>query len=240
MKKIFWTITVVLLLIMPAWAQEIQPHVTAYGTAILEVTPDEMIWSLKVTNRGPDIGTLAKQHSNIVLSVLSFIGKFGVAKEETQTSMMQFGENWEHQNGRRIQDGYFASSQVTFKLTDFMKYQQLWTGLSKIKDMSIQNIGYGYSKRIEARDKARIDALLVAQKKAYIMAKTLNVALGDPMVIEDTPSFVEPRRSNMLMASEAGYRSESQDAGGFALGKILIKSNIKIVYQLIHQKENDD
>ncbi len=231
MKKIFWTMTVVLLLNMPAWAQEIQPHVTAYGTATLEVTPDEMIWSLKVTNRGPGIGKLAKQHSNIVLSVLSFIGKSGVAKEETQTSMMQFGENWEHQNGRRIQDGYFASSRVTFKLTDFTKYQQLWTGLSKIK-VSIQNIGYGYSKRIEVRDKARIDALLVAKKKAHIMAKTLNVALGYPLVIEDTPSFVEPRRSNMLMASEAGYRSESQDAGGFALGKILIKSNVKVVYQL--------
>jgi hypothetical protein len=69
------------------------------------------------------------------------------------------------------------------------------------------------------------------------MAKTLNVALGDPLMFEDPPSFAEPRRSNMLMASEAGYRSESQDTGGFAPGKILIKSNVKVVYQLIHQKE---
>ncbi len=237
MKKIFWTITAVLILSMPAWAQDIGPHVTAYGTATLEVTPDEMIWSLKVTNRGPDIKGLAKQHSNIVLSVLSSIGKTGVAKDDTQTSMMQFGENWVHQNGRRIQDGYFASSQVTFKLTDFTKYQHLWTGLSKIKDTSIQNIGYGYSKRIEVQDKARIDALLVAQKKAHIMAKTLNVDLGVPLVIEDNPSFAEPRRFNMLMASDAGYGSGSQNAGGFALGKILIKSNVKVVYQLIHQKE---
>ena len=237
MKKIFWIIGFILLLNVPAWAQDIQPHVTVYGTATRQVTPDEMIWSLKVAKKGPGIPELAKQHSSIVLSVLSIIDKTGVAKEDTQTAMMQFGENWEHQNGGRIQNGFFASSQVTFKLKDFTKYQQLWTELSNIKDLSIQNIGYDYSKRIEAQDKARIDALLVAQKKAQTMAETLNAALGDPLVIEDDQAFAEPRGANLLMASEAVYRSGSPAAGGFALGKILIKTNVKLVYQLIHPKE---
>jgi uncharacterized protein len=239
MKKIFYTIGLILLLNIPAWAQDIQPHVTVYGTATRQVTPDEMVWSLKVDNKGSDIAELAKQHSRIVLSALSFVGKTGVAKEDMQTSMMQFGENWEHQNGRRIQDGFFASSRVTFKLTDFTKYQQLWTGLSKIKNMSIQNIGYGYSKRIEVQDKTRIEALLAGQKKAHAMANALNAAIGAPLVIEDDQAFSEPRGPNLMMASEAAYRSGSQDTAGFALGKILIKSNVKLVYQLIHQKEND-
>jgi len=67
----------------------------------------------------------------------------------------------------------------------------------------------------------------------------LNVPLGAPLVIEDTPSFAQPHRSNMLMASEAGYRSGSQDTGGVALGKILIKGDVKVVYQLMHQKKED-
>ncbi len=232
MEKIFCTLIFILALSLPAWADEIQPHVTAYGTAIVEVTPDEMLWSLRVSNKGPGIEELAEQHSDIVLSVLSFIGKNGVAKDATQTSMMQFGENWEHENGRRVQKGYFASSQITFTLTDFSKYQRLWMGLAKIKDTSIQNIGYDYSKRIEAQDKARTDALLVAKEKAVTMAKTLKVNLGDPLVIEDNQSFAEPRRSNMLMASEAGFRSGSKDSGGYALGKIEVMSRVKVVYQL--------
>ncbi len=175
---------------------------------------------------------LAEQHSTIVLSVLSLIGETGIGKDDTQTSMMQFGENWDHENGRRVQKGYFASSQLTFKLTDFTKYQHLWIGLSKIKDMSIQNITYGYSKQVEAQDKARLGALLVAKEKAHAMAKTLNVALGDPLVIEDNQSFADPRRPNILMANEASFRSGSQDTGGFALGKILIKSNVKVIYKI--------
>ncbi len=234
MKKIFWIITFVLILNLPVWADAEQPHVTAYGTGTVEVTPDEMFWSLKITNKGIGIEEIAKQHSKIVLSVLSLLGETDIAKDDTQTSMMQFGENWEHEKGRRVQKGFFASSQVTFKLTDFTKYQHLWTGLSKIKDMSIQNIGYGYSKRIEAQKKARIKALLAAREKAYIMAETLGVDLDGPLVIEDNQSFKKPWKSTMLMESSAGSRSVSQDIGGFALGKILINSNIKVVYLIKH------
>ncbi len=232
MKKILCTLIFILALSLPAWAEDIEPRVTVSGTAIVEVTPDEMLWSLRVANKGPGIEELAGQHSDIVRSVLSFIGKAGVAKDDTQTSMMQFGENWEHENGRRIQKGYFASSQITFKLTDFSKYQHLWIGLAKIKDMSIQNIGYGYSKRIEAQNKARVDALLVAKEKAFTMAKTLNVKLGDPLVIEDDPSYAEPRRSKMMMAEAAPFRSGSSDGGGYALGKIEIMSRVKVVFEL--------
>ncbi len=231
MKKIVWTVIFILFLSMPAWAQDIQPHLTVYGTSTVEVTPDEMYWTLKVSNKGGNVEKLAEQHSDIVLSALLFVGEAGVAKENTQTSMMQFGENWEHQNGRRVQEGYFASSRISFKLSDFTKYQHLWIGLSKIKDMSIQNIGYGYSKYSEVQDKARLGALLASQKKAHAMAKTLNVDLGDPISIEEGQPFNEPRRSEMLMASGNSVRTGSQ-VPGFALGKILIKGNVIVVYEL--------
>lgn len=231
MKKNILMIIITLSLAFPAWAEEIQPQITAYGTAIIEVTPDEMSWALNVTNRGAGIEEIAEQHSQIVLFVLSFLKTTGVANDDTQTSMMQFGENWENENGHRILKGYFASSQVSFKLTDFSKYQSLWLGLSKIEGLSIQNIAYDYSKRIEAQNQARIDALLVAKEKIESMAKTLNVGLGNPLLIEDNQSFNEPMRSNMLMA-KASFQSESSDAGGFALGKIEIKSNVRVVYAL--------
>ncbi len=236
MKKIVWTFILVVFLNLPAWAVEV-PHVTVLGTASEEVVPDEMFWSLKVTNRGPGIEELAEQHGKILVAVLSFLGETGIAKDDTQTSMMQFGENWEYENGTRMQKGYFASSQVTFKLIEFDKYQYLWTGLSKVQDMSIQNIGYSTSKYMEAQNRARIDALLAAREKARIMAKTLGVVLGDPMAIEEEQSFPEPRRATLMMAGEAGFKSGSPDTGGFALGKIQIKANVRVVYRLMTQNE---
>ncbi len=232
MKKLLGTIILIMVLNVPAWAEKIQPHITVYGTAAEEVTPDEMVWALKITHRGPGIEDLAAQHNTAVSGVLSIISKTGIPKDDTQTSMMQFGENWGHQNGHRVQEGYFASSHVTFKLTDFSKYQQLWTGLSTIKEMSLQNISYGYSKRREAQDKARGDALRAAGEKARAMAATLNVGLGNPIVIEDEPSFAAPLRSTMLMSAEADHLPGPQDSGGVALGKMRIRSSVKVVYQL--------
>ncbi len=234
MKKIFWAIAFVLLLNMPVWADTDKPHVTAYGTATVEVIPDEMFWSLMITNKGPGIKKIAKHHSEIVLSVLSFLDKTGVDRDDTQTSMMQFGENLEYVNGRRVQKGYFASSKVAFKLIDFNRYQHLWTGLSIINNVSIQNIGYGYSRHIKAQNKAMINALLAAKEKAHTMAKTLCVDLGDPLVIEDNQSSIEPRRSKMLLESNARVGAATQNPGGFALGKIVIKSNVKVVYLIRH------
>ena len=230
MKKIFLAIAFVLLLNMPVLANTYKPHITAYGTATVEVIPDEMFWSLKITNKGPDIKEIAKQHSNIVLSVLSFLDETEVDKNDTQTSMMQFGENLEYVNGRRVQKGYFASSQVTFKLIIFNRYQHLWRGLSKIENTSIQNIVYGYSKRTKAQNRAMINALLAAKEKAQTMAKALSVNLGDPLVIEEQQSSIAPMRSKMLLESNARAGASQKNKGGFALGKILIKSNVKVVY----------
>jgi uncharacterized protein YggE len=98
--------------------------------------------------------------------------------------------------------------------------------------MNIQNINYSYSKYIEAQNEARLKSLLVAQKKAQAMTKALNVGLGDLLVIEDNQAYPAPRYSKMLMASDAGGRSGSQEPGGFALGKIKIKGNVKVVYEI--------
>lgn len=230
MKKTLWAVAFILLLNIPVLADDNDSRVTVYGSATIEVTPDEMFWSLKITNKGPEIEKIAKQHSKIVSTVISFLDESDVPEDSTQTSMMGFGENWEHANGRREQKGYFASSHVSFKLTDFSKYQHLWIELSKIKNLSIRNIGYDYSKRIQAQDKARINALLAAQKKARSMAKTLDVDLGDPLIIEDIQIPGEILRSNMAMAGDAGSRFLSPAANSFALGKIEIKSKVKVVY----------
>ncbi len=93
---------------------------------------------------------------------------------------------------------------------------------------------YGYSKRIEAQNKARIKALLAAKEKAHIMAKTLGVDLDGPLVIEDDQSSRKPWKSKMLMESNARSGSVSQDIGGFSLGKILINRNVKVVYLIKH------
>jgi len=64
------------------------------------------------------------------------------------------------------------------------------------------------------------------------MTKPLNVGLGDLLEFEDNRAYSELRYSKMLMANEAMSKSGSQEPGGFALGKIKFKGNVKVVYEI--------
>ena len=162
----------VLLISVPASATDIElPHIAVYGTAVLEITPDEMLWDLNITNKASSIEAAAAQHSEIVQSVIVFLGKANIANDDIQTSRMRFGENWEYKNNSRVREGYFASTLISFTLTAFEKYQNLWSGLANIKNVSIQNVNYDHSKRIEFQNKTRLKALLAAKEKAIMMER---------------------------------------------------------------------
>ena len=73
MKKYF----IVLLLaaaaasILPASAAELPfPRVSVYGTAVTQVTPDEMTWRLHVETKGHALSSVAADHAKNVRKVL--------------------------------------------------------------------------------------------------------------------------------------------------------------------------
>src|SRR6266481_4837507 len=64
MKKTIITFAISSLLVIHGFADEIQlPHITVYGTATTEVVPDQMIWSVKVQNKGAVLETVASDHT---------------------------------------------------------------------------------------------------------------------------------------------------------------------------------
>src|SRR5262245_20694775 len=182
-----WRLLSVLILCSnPAWADELQtPHVTAFGTAVTEVVPDKMIWSLRVETRGQSLENVADKHSQTVQTVLDFLKKEGIEEKAMQTSRMELGENWEYQANSRIRNGYIASTEISFKLTDLNAYERLWKGLAKIPSVSVQGVSYDHTKRIQYQNETRQKAILAARDKADSMARVLGAEVGDPLLIED-------------------------------------------------------
>jgi len=235
MKKLFVLVILVLMFSVPSWADTISPRITVFGTAVIKVVPDEMYWSVKVLNKGPAIDSIAAQHIESIDTLLMLLKNTGIPEKKVQTSMMQFNENWQHIKGKRVQDGYYASSQVAFKLMDFDKYQFLWQNLSEMSEVSIQNISYGYSKQGDVQNKNRINALINARDKARAMASTLSDGRN---ILGSTPIFIEEIQSNsngrpkMLMAADAGFAARNSGSTGFSLGEIEIKNKVKVAYPL--------
>ncbi|HNO77480.1 MAG TPA: SIMPL domain-containing protein [Phycisphaerae bacterium] len=211
------------------------PKVTVYGTATTEVTPDLMNWHLTITNKGKDLAPVADNHHRIVAGVLKLLKDSGIDEQKIQTARMAFGENWVYRSNNRVKEGYYASTSVSFEMSDFDLYRTLWSGLAQDEHVSIDYVGYDHSKRIDYQNETRIKALLAAKEKAKALAETLGSQIGEPLLIEEDAGsqsmYPVPTFSNNLRTVE------SADGGseGIAKGKIPIKIRIKASFRLITQ-----
>jgi uncharacterized protein YggE len=230
-------IVVLLLVATAATAGELESrHVTAYGTATIQVTPDQMKWRLLVRNM--DLGSArqaAEDHAKRVGAVIEFLKDNRIEEKTIQTSGMRLGETWKHEYGERVLEGYTASTDVTFVLNDFDRYTDLWLGLAELPAVSVQGIELDHSDRISFQNEARVDAVLAAREKAEAMAAALGVHIGKPLAVEEEPSLdVRP------FAREALYSNTMASAGGpaeadqsVAPGSIPIRVRVKVVFKLI-------
>jgi len=230
------------LLALPVHADEAPfPRITVYGTATTEVVPDQMVWWLRVENKGPALKAVASEHAKSVQQVLKFLKESKVDPKALQTSRMQFSENWEYRSSSRVREGYVASTQVYFKTTDLELYQQLWLGLADLPVVSVDNVTYDHTKRIDFQNQTREKAIQAAKDKAAASARTLGAEIGAPLLLEEDLSASEGWQmnygnavlSNNLRAVGGEERAPLE---GLAPGTIPIRIRVKVAFQLLPRK----
>jgi uncharacterized protein len=238
MYKISMLLILLFFLVTSAFAHEIElPNITVYGTSTIKITPDKMIWTLNIQNEGAELKAVAKNHTEIVQSVLSFLKGSSINKDDIQTAMMEFGENWEYKSKSRVKEGYFASTNISFSNLELEKYNKLWIGLSEISGVSVQGVYYDHTKRIEFQNECRIKAILEAKKKAKALAESVGSEIGEPILILEDLSVNEGWQrnvtSNLVQNSGDGDRPDET----LSPGTIPIRMRVKVSFRLItHSK----
>ncbi len=139
-------------------------HITVYGTATLQVVPNQMKWRLNVRNTNPKSTSAAEEHGVMVASVMEFLKQSQIPEETIQTSGMRLGVNWRVVGGSSTRDGYFASTDVSFTLADFAKYPSVWIGLSALPGLTVWGVEMDHTDRIRFQNEARVQAVQAALK----------------------------------------------------------------------------
>ena len=167
-KKILLLLGIICLPSLNSLASESQPHVTVYGTATTSVAIDEMNWRIRISNKEATLEEVAKVHNSTVQSVLNFLIDNELPEHCIQSSGMEFGENFVTSKLKgRVRSGYQASSSIKFKVTDLSKYKDLWSGISRMDNVSLNGISYDNSKRIKHRKDIRQKAVNVCVSQLY-------------------------------------------------------------------------
>jgi uncharacterized protein len=212
------------------------PSIVVYGTAEAQVTPDRMVWRIRIHNKGSKVATVAAEHATMVRAALGFLKQNGLEGADVQTSLMRFGENQEYRNGSWIKDGYCADTEASFKLTDFNKYDVLWIGLAELAGVSVDSVVFEHSKRVDYQNDTRRKALLAARDKAADLAHTLGVELGEPLHVEEDFSLQPARTANYIQAQVMEVHEPSGWGAAddtLAPGTISIRTRVCATFRLI-------
>jgi len=229
-RKATLLLSTLMFTVLVSSAADNPPHVTVYGTATTSVAIDQMDWKIRISNKEPGLEEEAKAHSSTVQSVLDFLMENDLPEHCIQTSGMEFGEHFVSSKLKgRVRDGYQASSSIKFKVTDLSKYKDLWSGISRMKNVSLNGITYDNSKRIKHQNETRQKALLAAKEKAETLAITLNSEIGMPLFIEEERfGYSRNNFNNVYAANEQAVINDA-----FAPGQIPITVQIKASFLLV-------
>jgi uncharacterized protein YggE len=212
------------------------PYVSVTGSAITEVQPDRMLWNVRIQSKSPSLEGVAKSHTKSMEQILQFLKmkRHKVEQESMQTSAMSFRENWTYKKHTNVKDGYVASTNITFLTTDMNVYKDIWMGLSKWKEVSINGVQYQNSKQLELQKETRIKALLAAKEKAEVLAHTAGVQLGKPLMIEDNSYGHDVvHKTNLRRKESMALDASLNSSGAIAPGKISIQMRVKVRFELV-------
>lgn len=212
------------------------PHITVLGTAEVKVTPNEMNWHINVSTRDKELPPVAAKHTETVAKALEFLKSLKIDEDKLQTSSMQFGEEWEYTNRKRIRVGYLASTNISFTISDFDLYQKIWFGLAQIDGVSIQNTQYAHSDRIKYQNESRQKAGKAAREKAEALAQTLGRKITHPLAIEEITAPQVYNSNTMMFANIAANSmdnyAEEANRDMLALGKLTISTTVRVTFML--------
>lgn len=208
------------------------PHIQVSGLGTIEIEPQLLRWQIEIKNEGSDITTLANLHNNDVARALKKIMQLGVLEKKMQTSRPRLTERYVRKDNNNVKDGFVASTQIAFELTEIDKYHEVWLLLSNIKGLRIHNSSWGIeaSHQLNLMAKARTLALNNAKEKAIKMANDLSMDILNPLKISDT-STASPYRSHERM-SFASDAMTAHSSASHATGTIKVNVSVNVTFEM--------
>ena len=188
------------------------------GSAEVQVAPDEVIFSLDVTNVDMDLQKAKSANDETVGKVLALTKRFSVLPQDVKTDYISLDKEFEYfrdkdnkiydEDGDEISKktfkGYKISKTVIVRLKDITKFEEFFSEVLKTGITEVDSVKFETSKLRELKDKARELAMKAAFEKATAMAGAIGQKIGKAI------SVVEVENTNPRYIS-GGVLSNTTD-----------------------------
>lgn len=240
---------IILTMCLGVYSQDNSKPVTidVSGTAEVEVAPDQVIYSLDVTNVDMDLQVAKRKNDEIVGKVLALTKRFSISPQDVKTDYISLEKKYEFirdakvkiydedgdEIGKKIFKGYEISKTVIVKLRDLSKFEEFFSEILNSGITEVNSVKFETSNLREMKDKAREMAMKAAQEKAAAMAGAIGQTIGKAIsVVEVENTNRGYSMSNISANTTSAVGSFVQSVATFAPGSIKVEASVKVSFLL--------
>jgi uncharacterized protein YggE len=250
MKSLLIIAFLIVLSICSIRAQQTQlfddrPKITVNGEAVVKVQPDKIVITFGIETWDKNIMTAKQENNNIMKKAIVVIKESGIPDKDIQTDYLSIEPRYSDNYDKKNFIGYFVRNTFVVTLAEPDKVENLVTGVLQSGVNYIHSINFQTTEFKKYRDQARELALYAAKEKAEKMAGTLDQLIGDPIQISEGyggSNWYYSSWNGWGYGSRSNYMTQNvmQNIEGgtgeisetIALGKISIKANVNVVFEL--------
>ena len=223
-----------------------RPKIMVNGEAVVKVEPDQILITFGVETWDNDIMIAKQKNNDIMKKAMAVIKDFKIPDADVQTDYLSVEPRYDDNYDKRNFIGYFIRNTFVVTLSDPEKVEDLVTSVLQSGVNYIHGISFQTTQFKKYREQARDLALNAAKEKAEKMAGSLGQSIGEPLQINEgyggsdwwyynSWSGWGYNRSNVMSQNivQNIQNSSGQLSETIALGKISIKANVSVTFQLI-------
>ena len=211
-------------------AQDSNRFINVVGTAEVSIQADQIILSIAIKTIEESLKDSKIENKKTTTLLLNTLKEFSKEQNDVEMSPFSFGINKKYENGKNIEDGFFTSIQIKFKLREIDKYFDLLDKLIRIENVSINNSQYNSSEYEKFNKQAYENAIIVAKEKAQYLALKADVIIVKVLEIEDNikPKYqLQQSYPNPFNVSTSVSSRTNQVFGG-----IKINRSVRVKYKI--------
>ena len=223
----YFFLATIIFCFISASAQENPKYININGTSEVIRSADQINFTIRIKTIKESIEESKINNDKNLEELLAILNKFGITSEDIEVTPIKLGKNFEFdgEERRQTQKGYFVEIGVSFLLKDLTKYYDLINNLAKSNSFEVTNAFYSISDYEVQHKIAYENALKAAKEKAEYMTKTLGLNLGTVLEIDENnlwQSYPNPMNTASIESSQGGNIS----------GKVNLRRSVRVKFAI--------
>jgi uncharacterized protein len=209
-----------------------QPTISIIGEASLDKKPDIALLRIGMENEAQTVSKAQQENSETMNSVIEYLKEQEIQEKDLKTSNYSIYPRYEynHETGKRRLAAYRVEQNINIKIRDFSKISSILNQVTKLGANQIGNITFTIDDEIAAQSEVRALAIQEAKRKAKILAKQLNIKIGDLVDFHESANEQNIYYRDKLEGY--GAVSDSVAAPQIEPGTTEITSQVTLIYEI--------